>query len=692
MAKWVWPAPGTTLITSGVGPRWGQPHKGIDISGSDCHGKPIVASRSGTVIVASNTCTHDYGKDGSCGCGGGYGNYVDIDHGDGYMSRYAHASKLYVSVGQSVVQGQKIGAIGSTGYSTGWHLHFEIQLNGNIEDPEKYVNPKNSIAVVETSENALKKFLDVAEDHLNEDGTWTWKTSGLERGKPWCAAFIIACAKTANILNKVIPLTYSAGDIARQGVNKHMGKFIKGPYLGNTPIPQPGDCISFYISPNTKSDQYYATHIGIVTEVKGNIIHTIEGNSTTWDNYTSKVDRHSYSKNHPTINGYFRPDWSKVGGSASELPSSGLSGSLYDMVNTKEDATVREVGYIDKDNKPSIKPSNIKLSTINYTTLLGSIFGSFSNSPTVEGAKVDFSGIKNNNARIIGEYLIDKGLNAAMTVGFLSNIFHESGYSTSAVNSSSGASGICQWLGGRKSAMIKAAGTNWKNNLTGQLNYLWTELKGSESATLGALKSEITTNSEAMAVKAADIVLRQFERPGNYSVNTPIRESTAKNIWKKIVINEASSTKGVNTGNAVADQIWNYLTNKGLSDIVTAGIIGNMMRECGGDTLNLDWNIYGSYAGDTYYGLCQWNLRYAPSIRGASISKQLDYLMGSIESEFKTFGSNYASGFNYTKFKQMTSYSEAAAAFAACYERCGYENNYQKRRANAKVAYDTYHK
>ena len=111
------------------------------------------------------------------------------------------------------------------------------------------------------------------------------------------------------------------------------------------------------------------------------------------------------------------------------------------------------------------------------------------------------------------------------------------------------------------------------------------------------LKSGVTGNSEDMAATAADIVLRNFERPGNYSVNTPIRTKTARQIWKKIVINTAKSTKNVNTGNSAADQVWNFLANKGFSDGVNAGIIGNMMRECGGDTLDLKWNMYGSYQG-----------------------------------------------------------------------------------------------
>lgn len=543
------------------------------------------------------------------------------------------------------------------------------------------------------SVNKLQQFLEVVNDHVGDDGSWTWATSGLSKGQPWCAAFIVACAKTVEgVYNVIIPHTYVAGDIARIGVKKNMGTWIRGPYHGGTGVPRPGDIISFRYGQKTNTDEYYADHVGVVIEVTSTSVRTVEGNSTTLNNYTSKVATKIYDLSARTINGYFRPNWSKVGGSYSGLGNYMLNQPLYDTINTRKDAIIREVCYVNSQNKPSIHVSNIRLSVINYTTALNSIISSIGSSTSTSGSSsVDFSGIGNNNAQIIGEYLVSKGLNAAIAVGFLANIFHESGYDASAVNADSGAAGICQWLGDRKSAMIKMVGSNWKHNLTGQLTYLWSELNGAEQSTLSLLTSTITQNSEAMAVDATDIVLRHFERPGNYGVNTPIRANTARTIWRKIVVNTASSTSGVSTGNAVADQVWNYLTNKGFSDAVTAGILGNMMRECGGDTLNLDWDIYGTYAGDTYYGLCQWALKYAPSIAGKSISGQLDYLMGTIEQEFNVFGYNYRFGFNYTQFKQLTSYSEAAAAFAACYERSGYENNYSLRRKNAQVAYNTYH-
>ena len=113
-----WPAVGG-IITSYQGTRWGRYHKGIDISGvSD---RSILAANGGTVIVAG---WHD-----------DYGNYVKIDHGNGYTTLYGHMASLNVSTGQSVSKGTKIGVMGSTGRSTGMHLHFEVHKNGSLVNP-----------------------------------------------------------------------------------------------------------------------------------------------------------------------------------------------------------------------------------------------------------------------------------------------------------------------------------------------------------------------------------------------------------------------------------------------------------------------------------------------------------------------------------------------------------------------------
>ncbi|MFM5899159.1 MAG: peptidoglycan DD-metalloendopeptidase family protein, partial [Dolichospermum sp.] len=110
---YMWPAKG--VLTSGYGWRWGRMHRGIDIANSV--GTPIYASSAGVVEKAGWNS-------------GGYGNLVDIRHDDGSLTRYGHNSRILVQAGQRVQQGQTIAAMGSTGFSTGPHIHFEVHPAG----------------------------------------------------------------------------------------------------------------------------------------------------------------------------------------------------------------------------------------------------------------------------------------------------------------------------------------------------------------------------------------------------------------------------------------------------------------------------------------------------------------------------------------------------------------------------------
>ena len=133
-----WPCPGYYYISSGFGTRWGTTHKGIDIAQNA--GADAVASRAGKVIKINTSCTHNYGKSSNC-CGNGYGNYVLIDHEDGtYSTMYAHLQSVIVSVGDYVEKGQTVGYVGTTGWSTGYHLHFEIRKDGVAVNPSDYLN------------------------------------------------------------------------------------------------------------------------------------------------------------------------------------------------------------------------------------------------------------------------------------------------------------------------------------------------------------------------------------------------------------------------------------------------------------------------------------------------------------------------------------------------------------------------
>ena len=116
-------------------------HKGQDFPAYG--GTTVRASKSGTVVAVVTYCKGSH-YNGSCSCGSSWGNYVKIKHADGFYSLYAHLSSVSVSNGQSVSQGQKVGGVGTTGDSTGNHLHFEIYNTSNTRvNPMNYVNPNN---------------------------------------------------------------------------------------------------------------------------------------------------------------------------------------------------------------------------------------------------------------------------------------------------------------------------------------------------------------------------------------------------------------------------------------------------------------------------------------------------------------------------------------------------------------------
>jgi murein DD-endopeptidase MepM/ murein hydrolase activator NlpD len=116
-----WPASGP--VTSEFGYRWGRLHAGIDIGAG--YGAPIRAAKSGTVIFA--------------GVQSGYGNVIIIEHGGGLTTLYGHQSRLAAHDGDEVSTGDLIGYVGSTGHSTGPHLHFETRVGGSPQNPRRYL-------------------------------------------------------------------------------------------------------------------------------------------------------------------------------------------------------------------------------------------------------------------------------------------------------------------------------------------------------------------------------------------------------------------------------------------------------------------------------------------------------------------------------------------------------------------------
>ena len=126
VSGFIWPVYGSISEYYGAPRGAGTYHAGLDIDQTYNYGGPIAAAAPGQVVLATSD-------------GYGYGTYVIIRHDNGFETLYGHLSELYVSQGQYVAQGEAIGAVGSTGYSTGPHLHFEIRVGGATVDPLAYL-------------------------------------------------------------------------------------------------------------------------------------------------------------------------------------------------------------------------------------------------------------------------------------------------------------------------------------------------------------------------------------------------------------------------------------------------------------------------------------------------------------------------------------------------------------------------
>ena len=381
--------------------------------------------------------------------------------------------------------------------------------------------------------------------------------------------FLLQCTRAVpGIANVVIPLVGAPSDLPKKGVSNSMGEFIEGPLYGNERSPEVGD-IALLRNSETKK---YATRVdcdklAIITEVKGSDISAVHVNSL------NVVANTTYKTSYRAICGYFRPDWSKVNNVAYAAGSYAQVGKLYDTENTAEDATIREVGYMSDRYEPTLSDkSKMKLSVVNYTTVLSALFQGLVG-PSTTGVNVitDQLGQKE---KIVADFMLDKGLNAAAACGMLGNIYYESNFNTAAVGDYGTSFGICQWHFGRGDNMKRVAGDTWYNNLTGQLEYLWQELQGGYSSTVLAHLNAVS-NTVAGAQLAADTFVRNFEIPANVDDESKRRQAKAAEYFNLLVIQETTSTSGssfvqsnqVMSGHAV--EIPQWIAQDGISAIYT---------------------------------------------------------------------------------------------------------------------------
>ncbi len=195
--------------------------------------------------------------------------------------------------------------------------------------------------------------------------------------------------------------------------------------------------------------------------------------------------------------------------------------------------------------------------------------------------------------------------------------------------------------------------------------------------------TEELLNKIRIAIKKLESIDKAY-----YTCRATIEMSDELNRLKEIeskVLSDLSHYLVWEEAHYYATKVWEYFRQRGFNNEITCAIIGNMMIETSGGSLDLKPNIYSPSR--NYYGLCQWSQKYYPETRDMSFEQQLDYLLDSMPWEFNTFGKNYKSGFKYEDFLTLTDTAEAALAFAKSYERCG-PASYDMRQEAAIKAYE----
>ena len=224
---------------------------------------------------------------------------------------------------------------------------------------------------------------------------------------------------------------------------------------------------------------------------------------------------------------------------------------------------------------------------------------------------------------------------------------------------------------------------------TGQTNETYTKeeltTKIDETQYIKDHAHTMATSARALGWKDDDKLIKELKEKWNDAHEEQVGYQTQLD---KILADEAEEAAIEAEWNIkaaeypAATQIWRFMKNQGWNDYVCAGIMGNLMTEVGGQTLNIR---YASSSND-YYGMCQWNRAYS-EVWGAGLETQCNFLKDTIKYEFDTYGFKYQKEFNFDSFLNMTDAQQAALAFAKSYERCG-SGSYSIRQQNAIKAYN----
>lgn len=448
-----------------------------------------------------------------------------------YMSRahfgtYVRSTSYYLWLAEWSSQLHYTGSVGMWQYSDSGRVNG---ISGAVDLDYCYTEYQASGTV---QPGKAEAFIQKAQSQIG-------KTFKGKSGNPHnCSAdFVVCCAdEVGGLTGVLIPDCRNPGEFAQKGINASMGALVSSA-RGNA---KAGDIILLRTKGKPYRTRYDCDEIGIVVETRADSVIAVVAESA------HRVQKKSFAYGSSICAGFYRPGWSKVEATAS-ASGYGKLGKYYDTQNTEEDATLREVGYLSGSYAPTTAKSNIRVSVVNYTTLMSAVMDNLLVPAMSASDDVILDGVSNQNAKIIIQELMSKGLNAAATVGICANIYHESNYNPSIYeigksDHSRCGVGLCQWTGARNPAMKAFVGPNWANNVSGQVDFLYYEL--SQNPGYGLSQLQAVPNTEEGARKAADIFVRKFERPANVNARAVERQATASKIWKQIVIQENTIASG----------------------------------------------------------------------------------------------------------------------------------------------------
>ena len=378
------------------------------------------------------------------------------------------------------------------------------------------------------------------------------------------------------------------------------GTWINGPMLGNIGVPCPGDIICYRYPSNYHVGIVRGVYNGTVYTMEGNVTYIATGQGHMCDtrerslsdstiyaycrpnwgvvggSYTdiksvvmnsSNQSNVAYSVNitpaqpnlEPSENATIvspqtmkRSDGSIIHKQTiktltpetveiPELPEPAelISKSLYETTNTAEDAILREVCYIDKNGNKNLSNNGVRLSVINYTSWLSALIRSMDSAYYYfDNKRMNTDLLEDSKSKVVMRYLLDKGFNATQAIGLFSVIWKLSNFQADLMDSSKNKYGLLAWSKSDIVNVVKSCGTNWYNNLTGQLNYIWEDMTLNRKDFIESMENEVLTNDKKYIDKSVELSVKEYI--SGLIIGPTIESCTVygRMIYEKIIVED----------------------------------------------------------------------------------------------------------------------------------------------------------